>query len=123
MIIPDKLQPIGEFLALKLKRLNSLNFIKIDSHQDDIKSLNQLTFFEQLNVECDLRTKKIITNTSEDEVITFLLELICACLMRMDNQLILNYPKELTMCSHLFYCECYLKKLLKSSYLIKLTGS
>ena len=46
-----KLHPIvREFLSIKLKRSSSLKFIKFDTHQDDIKSFDQLTLFEQLNV-------------------------------------------------------------------------
>ena len=48
---------IREILALKLKRLRSLMFTKVDAHQGHIKSLDQLSFLEQLNVECDIRTK------------------------------------------------------------------
>ena len=48
----NKLHPIvREFISIKLKRSSSLKFIKVYEYQDDIKSFEQLNFFEQLNVE------------------------------------------------------------------------
>ena len=55
---------VREFLILKLKRLNSLKFIKVDAHQDDNKSFEQLTLFEKINVEYYSRSKRLIANTS-----------------------------------------------------------
>ena len=52
----NKLYPIiRECLALKLNRLSSHNFTKIDMHKDDIKSFDQLSLLGQLNVKYDLR--------------------------------------------------------------------
>ena len=42
-----KLHPkVREFINLNIKRLSSLKFIEVDSHQDDIKSFDQSTFLE-----------------------------------------------------------------------------
>ena len=53
-----KLHPIViEFLNLNIKCLSSLKFIKVDAHQDDSKSLDQLNFLAKLNAEFDSRAK------------------------------------------------------------------
>ena len=52
------LQPIGRVsLNLKIKNLSCLKFIKVDAHQDDSKSLDQLNFLAKLNAEFDSRAK------------------------------------------------------------------
>ena len=48
---------VREFLHLKSKRFKSVEFIKVDAHQDDLKLFDDLSFFEQLNVKCDARSK------------------------------------------------------------------
>ena len=56
-----KLHPIvREFLHVKSKRFKSIEFIKVDAHQDDLKSFDNLSFFEQLNVQCDVRAKELM---------------------------------------------------------------
>ena len=37
---------VREFLLLKSNRLKYVTFVKVDSHQDDVKSFDELTFFE-----------------------------------------------------------------------------
>ena len=70
--IPAKLYLIPrEFLSLKKNILIFLEFIKVEAYQDDLKSFNQLTFFEKLNVECGTKAKNIITSVAEDEVAPF----------------------------------------------------
>ena len=67
-----KLHPIVlEFFSFKSKRLRSLKFVKVEVHQDDIKSFKQLLFLEQINLKCDVKVKELILNTPEDEVIPF----------------------------------------------------
>ena len=106
-----KLHPlVREFLSIKLKRSRSLKLIKVDAHQDDIKSFNQLTFFEQLNVECALRRNKLIINAPSDEIIPCPLGLKSAHAMNVENKLTLNYVTEMTTYAHLFLCKDYLKK-------------
>ena len=58
-------------------------------------------------MECDLRSKKLLANTLEDEEIHLLLEKMSAHVMSLDNQLILNYQQESTMCAHLFQYKDY----------------
>ena len=60
---------VREFLHLASKRLKSLEFIKVAAHQDDLKSFNQLSFLEQLNVKCNARAKALILAVSEDAII------------------------------------------------------
>ena len=48
---------IREFLHLKSKRFKSVEFIKVDAHQDNLKLFDDLSFFEQLNVQCDTWAK------------------------------------------------------------------
>ena len=50
---------IRDFFALKLNILRSFRFTKVDAHQDDINSLDQLNFLEKLNFECDTIEKKL----------------------------------------------------------------
>ena len=53
-----KLHPvIRDFFALKFKKLSSIQFTKVNEHQDDMTLFNRLSFLEQLNVECNLRAK------------------------------------------------------------------
>ena len=105
-----KLHPIiRKFLSLNLKRLWSLMFTKVDEHQDDIKSLEQSSFLEKINTEFDARAKKLITESAEDEVTPFPLELNSVCVMNSDNHLILNCASDLTIHVHLIGCEVYLK--------------
>ena len=74
-----KLHPIvREFFSFKSKILMYLKFVKVDAHQDDIKSFEQLTFLEKLHVKCDSRWKEIILSTPEEEVIPFPLVLSSA---------------------------------------------
>ena len=76
IIMSSASHPIfGKFLDLKVSRTKSLQFIKVDAHQDDVKSCDQPRFLEQLNVKFDARVKQLILKTSEDEVITFHLDL------------------------------------------------
>ena len=98
-----------EFLSIKLKISSSLKFIIIDTNQDDIKSFEQLNFFEKLNVECDLRANKLITSTPSDEIIPFPLELNSAHMTNSGNQLILNHIPEITTHAHLIIYKDYLK--------------
>ena len=56
---------VREFLHLKTKRFKSIEFIKVDAHQDDLKSFDELSFLEQLNVKCDARAKELMLNVSE----------------------------------------------------------
>ena len=65
-----KLHPIvHEFILLKYKRLRSLKFVKVEAHQDDIKSFEQMSFLEQLNVKCDARAKALTLSALGDEVV------------------------------------------------------
>ena len=106
-----KLHPIArEFLSIKLERSRSLKFIKIDAHQDDIKSFDQLTFFEKNNLECVLRVKKLITNTISDEIITFPLTINSTCVTNIEKQLMLNYTTKITTHEHLTLFKSYLEK-------------
>ena len=76
MSISTKIHPIvTEFLSLRIKRLSSLEFFKVEAHQDDNNSFAQLSFFEKLNVEGDTRVKNLITSTKEYDVVPFPLEL------------------------------------------------
>ena len=109
-----KLHPIvREFSLLKSKRLKSVAFAKVEAHQDAVKSFDELTFFEQLNVKCDARAKVLILNVSEDEVIFFPLAFSSPHVMMSTNQLILNYPKDIRQHAYLIKCKDYLKKVLK----------
>lgn len=76
---------VREFLSIKIDSFSSLKFIKVDAHQDDVKSFDRLTFFEQLNVTCDLRAKKLITNIASYEIIPFPLTLNLEYVMNADN--------------------------------------
>ena len=73
----------------------SLKFVKVEAHQDDINSFEQLSFLEQLNVKCDARAKELMLSTPKDKVIPFPLKLSSAYVMISENHLILNYPKDL----------------------------
>ena len=67
-----KLHPIvREFFLLKSKRLKSIAFVKVYSHQDYVKLFEQLSFLEQSNVKCDARAKALTLNALEDEVVPF----------------------------------------------------
>ena len=93
-----KLHPVvHEFSLFKTKRLRSLEFVKVEVHQHDIESFEQLTFLEQQNVKCDTRAKDLILNTLEEEVVIFTLKLSSDCVMNAENHLILNYPKDLCL--------------------------
>ena len=60
-----KLHPIvREVLHLNSKRFKSIDFIKLDAHQDELKSFDELSFLEQLNVKCDARAKELILKVS-----------------------------------------------------------
>lgn len=118
-----KLHPIvREFFSFKSKRLSSLKFVKVHAHQDDIKSFEQVTVLEQLNVKCDARAKELILRTPEEEVITFPLVLSSAYVMNEENNLILNYPKDLLLHAHIIQCEHYLKKTSRYLSYQKYTG-
>ena len=46
--IATKLHPIvRDFYLLKSKRLKSISFVKVDAHQDDVKSCDELSFLEK----------------------------------------------------------------------------
>ena len=102
---------------LKFKRLKSITFVNIDAHQDDVKSFEQMSFLEQLNVKCDARAKVLMLNALEDEVIHFSLELSSTYVIIATNHLILNHPKDIRLHVYLIKCEEYLKKALKMSNL------
>ena len=104
---------IREFLHLKSKRFKSVEFIKVDAHQDNLKLFDDLSFFEQLNVKCDVRAKELILKVSEDANIPFPLDLSSPYVMRTINYLILNYAKDVRMHAHLLKCEHYLTRNLK----------
>ena len=44
---------VREFLLLKSKRVKSIAFIEVDDRQDEVKSFDELSFLEKLNVKCD----------------------------------------------------------------------
>ena len=96
---------IRKFLALKFKRLSFIQFTKVDVHQDDINKFDQSSFVEKLNTECDLRAKTLITNTPEDEIVPFALELNYVHVTNSDNQLVLNCAGELVTHFHLISSE------------------
>ena len=102
---------VREFHLLKSKIFKSIEFIEVDAHQDDLKSLDELSFFEQLNVKCDDRAKALTLNVSEDKIIPFPLELSSPYAMIATNRLILNYPKDISIRTHLLKCENHLEKL------------
>ena len=102
-----------EFVLLKSKRLNSINFIKVEAYEDDIKSFEQLSFLEQLNAKRDTREKALTLNDLVDEVITFLLKLSSPHAMIAKNHLILNNAKDICLYAHLLTCKECLKKVLK----------
>ena len=109
-----KLHPIvREVLHLNSKRFKSIDFIKLDAHQDELKSFDELSFLEKLNVKCDTRAKELILNTLEDTIVPFPLDLSSPYVMIASNQLTLNYPKDVRIHAHLLKCEIYLKKTLK----------
>jgi len=109
-----KLHPIvREVLHLNSKRFKSIDFIKLDAHQDELKSFDELSFLEKLNVKCDTRAKELILNTLEDTIVPFPLDLSSPYVMIASNQLTLNYPKDVRIHTHLLKCEIYLKKTLK----------
>ena len=113
-----KLHPIiRELFLLKSKRLNYLKFVKVEVHQDNIKSFEQLSFLKQLNVKCDSREKSLMLNALEDEVIPFPLKLSSHCVVIAKNHLIFDYPKDLRLNAHLIQCENCLKKVLKLPHL------
>ena len=100
--ITTKLHPIvREFLLLKSKRFKSIAFVKVDAHQDDVKSFDELSFLEQLNAKCDSRAKVLILSASEEVVIPFPLVLSSTYAMIATNKLILNYPKDIHLHAHL----------------------
>ena len=41
---------VRDFLHVKSKRFKPIEFVKLDAYQDDLKSFENLCFFEQLNV-------------------------------------------------------------------------
>ena len=111
-----KLHPIvREFLLLKSKRFKSIAFVKVDAHQDDVKSFDELSFLEQLNVKCDSRAKSLILNVSEEVVIPFPLVLSSPYATIATSQLILNYTKDILLHAHLIKCEEHLNEALKIS--------
>ena len=90
-----KLHPIvREFLLLKSKILKYATFVKVDNRQDYVKSFDEFSFLEQLNVQCDSRAKVLMLNLSEDEVIPFLIDVSLPHVMIATNELIINYPKD-----------------------------
>ena len=84
-------------------------FTKAHVHQDYFKSLDQLSFLEHLNSECDTRAKKLITNSSEDEVTPFPLEIKSVYVMNLEKHLIFNHASDVTIHTHLIRCEAHLK--------------
>lgn len=109
-----KFHPIAqEFLHLKSKRFKSIEFIKVDAHQDDLKSFDNLSFFKQLNVKCNVRAKELILKVSEDLIILFPLELSSLHVSIASNHLILNYAQDIQMHTHLLKCEHCLTRTLK----------
>ena len=111
-----KLHPIVcDFLLLKSKRLKSITFVKVDAHQDDVKSFNELSFLEKLNVQCGSRTKVLMLNVSEYEVIPFPIDLSSPHVVASTNKLMLNHPKDSRKHVRLIKCEEHLKKALKIS--------
>ena len=61
--MPTKLHPIvREFLLLKFKILKSVMFVKVEAHQHDVKSFDELSFLDQLNIQCDARAKALMLN-------------------------------------------------------------
>ena len=75
---------------MKSNRSSCLEFVKEDSRKDDIKSFDQLTFFDKLSAECDSRANKLITSTSVDEISHFPFELKYAHAASTGNQIVLN---------------------------------
>ena len=94
-----------EILHLKMTRC-------IAAHQDDLKAVDQLSFLEQLNVQCDFRAKELILSTAEETVIPFPLTLSSPYISTSTNQLILNYPRDIRKQAHLMQCESQLAKSL-----------
>ena len=116
-----KLHPIvRDFLLLKSNRLKSINFVKVDTHQDDVKSFDELSFLEQLNVQFNARVKALMLKFSEDVVIPFSLYFSFPYVMIAKNKLTLNYPKDIRQHAHLIKCEECLKKVLKISNFSKI---
>ena len=62
----NKLHPIArDFFLLKYKIIKSISFVKVDDHQDDVKSFDKLSFLEKLHVQCDSRAKAFMLNVLE----------------------------------------------------------
>ena len=74
IIMATKHHTIRNFLFLKSKRLISITFVKVDAHQDDVKSFDELFFLEQLNVQCDTKAKALMSNVLKDDIIPFPLD-------------------------------------------------
>ena len=112
--INTPLRPIvREIMLLRLNILKKLEFTKVDAHLDDLYELEQLSFLENFNVQCDTRDKALILNTGEGKVMSFPLHLTSAYVINKDNESILDYPKNISLQVYLSHCEEYLGKKLK----------
>ena len=53
---------VQEIIDIKRNYIAQLMAIKIAAHQDNIKRFSKLSFFERLNVRCDVEAKQLISN-------------------------------------------------------------
>ena len=68
-----KFHPIvRELIHLKSKRFKSIGLIRVDAHQDDLKSFDKLSFLEQLNVKCDTMPKELTLKVQKKQLHHFL---------------------------------------------------
>ena len=111
---------VREFLLIRSIRLKTLQFIKVEEHQDHLYGFEHLTFLDYINAKCDARAKTLILDTAEEETIPFPLTLSSVCVMNTCNQLMLNHPKDIRLQAHLIKCEKFVSKSLKISNIISM---
>ena len=54
-----------EILAIKKTCIRKLYLIKVDTHQNKVKTASSLIFHKKLNIECDKKAKQLIMSVKE----------------------------------------------------------
>ena len=112
-----------QVFLLKSKRLKPIKFVKVETHQEDVKSFERLSLLEQLNVKCDARVNTLMLSALEDEVAPFPLKLSSRWVMIAANHLMLNHPKDLRLRVRLIKCEDRLKNTQDTQFVQNRLGS
>ena len=92
---------------------------KVKAHQDDKKTINQLTWFKYLNTKYNKKAK-VLVQQEQKEFILFLFKLQSSYIVLVINNLTLNLKESILMAISLIQAKSYLCTKLKNKEAFKL---